>query len=229
MLSEFLSLFLLGLFLLVNVLILLGRAFRSLTGTTWKKILRLNLPENEKRGWERLYTVIWLAVGLGAFITLWGWSLTRVVAAIFGFLAFRSGANVTRTLVYGFHDRRIIEEHGGGEGILGVMARATQLSLLLEIVFIVAFALAYKVFSVAVNPGVGANTFILYLWLAGLLFGAVFGWLITRNNRGILLRNIIATVGFFAVRKGKTKADETAKTVKKVPDRLRSKVPKLGK
>ncbi len=228
MLSEILSLLLLGLFLIFNALVLFARTVGSLTGMAWRKVLRLDLPENEKKGWERLYTLVWLAVGLWAFWKLWGWNPVRVMAAVFGFLAFRSGANVTRVLVYGLHDRKIVEEHGGGK-VLGVVARATGLSLLLETVFILAFALAYKALSIALKPGFGANTFILYLWLSGLLFGLLFGWFIAKNNRGILLRNAIATVGFFALRKGKRKADETVDAVKKAPEKLLSGVSKTRK
>ena len=230
MIAEFLSLLLLGIFLLVNALVLLARAFGSLAGMTWRKVLRLDLPENEKKGWERLYTIIWLAVGLWAFWKLWGWSLTRVAAAVFGFLAFRSGANITRTLIYSLHDRKIIEGYTGESKALGVIGRATRLSLLLESLFVVSFALLYKTLSVTLNPGGrSASAFILYLWLAGLLFGLLFGWFMARNNRGILMRNAIATVGFFALRKGKRKADETVDAVKKAPEKLLSGVSKTRK
>ncbi len=229
MLLELLSLFLLSLFIIFSVVVLFARTVGSLTGMAWRTVLRLDLPENEKRGWERLYTLIWLAVGLWAFITLWGWSLMRIAGAIFGFLAFRSGANVTRTLVYGLHDRRIIKEQGSGGTVLGVVARATELSLLLETVLVLAFALAYKALSVAIRPGVGVNTFIVYLWLSGLLFGLLFGWFIARNNRGILLRNAIATVGFFTIRKGKSKAGKTVEAVKKAPEKLLPRTSKTRK
>ena len=230
MLGELLSLFLLATFLLINVILAFMRVFGSLAGMAWRKALRLDIPENEKKGIEKVYTVIWLAVGIWAFWKLWGWSATRIMAAIFGFFAFRSGANITRTLIYGLHDQRIIEEYTDDSSVLRIIGTATKLSLLLETIFIVSFALVYKTLSVTVNPnGKSASTFILYLWLAGLLFGLLFGWFIARNNRGILLRNAIATVWFFTARKGKKKADKTTEVAKKVPDKLRSKVPKPGK
>ncbi|WP_297463845.1 hypothetical protein [Thermococcus sp.] len=230
MIREILAFLFLTAFLFINLSLMLMRIFGSLAGVTWRKVLRLDLPENEKKGWERLYTLIWLAVGLWAFWKLWGWSLTRVVAAVFGFLAFRSGANITRTLVYSLHDRKIIEEYTGDSRLLRIVGRATELSLLLESLFVVSFALLYKTLSVTLNPGGrSASAFILYLWLAGLLFGLLFGWFIARNNRGILMRNAIATVGFFALRKGKKKADETVDAVKKAPEKLLSGVSKTRK
>ena len=43
------------------------------------------------------------------------------------------------------------------------------------------------------------------------------------------MRNAIATVGFFALRKGKKKADETVDAVKKAPEKLLSGVSKTRK
>ena len=230
MLQELLSLLILATFILINAALLVGRLLGAITGMTWRKVLRLDLPENEKKGWERLYTLVWLPIGLWAFYKLWGWSLTRATAAVFGFFAFRSGANVARTLVYSLHDRKIIEEYAGESRTLGTIGRATRLSLLVEGLFVVSFALLYKTLSVTLNPGGrSASAFILYLWLAGLLFGLLFGWLIARNNRGILMRNAIATVGFFALRKGKEKVDGTTDAVKKAPEKLLSGMSKRRK
>ena len=230
MFRELLSLFLLATFLLINISVAFMRTFGNLAGMTWRKVLRLDIPQNEKKSWDRLYTVVWLLIGGWAFIKLWGWSVMRVMAALFGFLAFRSGAHVTKTLIYGLHDQRIIEEYTEDSRLLGIVGTATKLSLLLETVFVVAFALAYKAFSITLNPnGMRANPLILYLWLAGLAFGLLFGWFIARNNHGILLQNAIATVGFFTARKGRRKADETVEKAKKAPKGLRSKLPKLGK
>jgi hypothetical protein len=230
MLRELLSLLFLVTFLLINIGMTFMRVFRSLTGMAWRKVLRLDIPENEKKNLEKLYTVVWLMVGGWALVKLWGWSATRITAALFGFLAFRSGANVTKTLIYSLHDRRTIEEYTGDSNVLEIIGTATKLSLLLETVFVVAFTLAYKALSVTINTtGTRANTFIIYLWLLGLVFGLLFGWFIAKNNRGILLRNAITTVWFFTARTGKKKAEKTVKKAKKAPEKLRPKPPKLSK
>jgi len=219
MIREMLAFFFLTAFLFINLSLILMRAFGSLAGMTWRKVLKLDIPENEKKGLARLYTIVWIAIGAWAF-----WQLKNIswIAALFGFLAFRSGANITKTLVYGLHDQRLIGEYTEESRALGIVGTATKLSILLETVFVVAFALAYKAFSVTLSPnGMSANTFILSLWLGGLAFGLLFGWFTARNNHGILLQNAIATVGFFATRKDKEKTDETI-------GKAKSKIPKLG-
>ncbi|ASI99495.1 hypothetical protein [Thermococcus celer] len=221
MIGELLAILLLATFLLIKIALTLMRTFGRITGRTWRKVLRLEVPENEKKGLERVYTLAWVLVGAWAFLKLWGWSPTRITAAFFGFLAFRGGANVAKTLIYGLHDQRIIEGYTEDSKVLGVVGKATKLSLLLETLFVVAFALAYKALSVALKPGgMGANTFILSLWLSGLVFGSFFAWFIARNNRGILLKDAIATVGFFTLRKGKKKAEGTLKKPGEVSKKL---------
>lgn len=230
MIGELLAILLLATFLLIKIALTLMRTFGRITGMTWRKVLRLDITENEKKGLEKVYTLTWIIIGALAFIKLWGWSLTRVTAALFGFLAFRGGANVTKTLIYGLHDQRIIEGYTEDSKILGVVGKATKLSLLLETLFVVAFALAYKAFSVALKPGgMGANTFILLLWLSGLVFGLFIAWFIARNNRGILLKDAIATVGFFTLRKGKKKTGETLKKPQEISKKLGQRFPKPRK
>ena len=228
MLREIASLMLLLIFIGINITVGLGRLFGRFAGVTLRRALGVDLPENEKKGWERLFTLVWLPIGLWAFFKLWGWSVSGVIGALFGFLAFRSGANLTRSLVYSIHDRKIVEEHGEGR-LLSVIGKATGLSVLLEGTFAFSFALAYKLLSATITPGRSANQFILLLWLGGLAFGLVFGWFIARNNRGILLRNAILVVGFFAAKKGKTKVDGTVGKVRRAPKGLKGKGSKLSK
>ncbi|WP_167731165.1 hypothetical protein [Thermococcus sp. GR6] len=216
MLHEILAWFFLLGFLLINVMIIFIRLFGSIAGMTWRKLLRLEISENEKKDLEKFYTIVWIAVGTWAF-----WQLKNAswIAAIFGFIAFRSGANITRTLVYGLHDTRLIEQYTDDSRVLALVGKATQLSILTETIFVVAFALVYKTLSVTLNSnGMSANSFIILLWLGGLAFGVLFGRLITRNNQGILLRNAMITVGFFTGRAGRQK-------VKKVGETARSKLP----
>ncbi len=211
MLWELLSAVLLLTFLGINLWLWLIKAVGKLAGITVKKVLRVEVPGNEKKGLERIFTPIWILIGLWAsFKVRWD-----ILAMLFAFLAFRSGANVARALVYSVHDGKVLERYTGDSRVLSLIGKAARASLLLEGVFVLAFGLAYKAISVTARPGgLSRGPFIIELWLAGLGFGAFFGWLIARNNRGILLENQIAVVSFFAGKKGREKADELGRKVK---------------
>ncbi|WP_457741333.1 hypothetical protein [Thermococcus sp.] len=205
---EVLSIILLLGFLGINVTLTIVRLSGRIAGVTLKKTLRIDVPKNEKKILERFFTPIWILVGLwGVWKTRWD-----ILAMVFAFLAFRSGANVSRTLVYSIHDGKLVEEYTRDSKILGIVGKATRISLLLEGIFVIALALAYKTLSAATNPsGSSSSLFLVELWTSGLIFGAIFGWLIAKNNRGILLENQIAIVWLFAGKKGKEKTEEVLK------------------
>ena len=212
MLAEVLAVLFLLAFLLVNLTLTVARLAGRLAGATLKRTLHIDVPRNQKKNLERLFTPIWIAVGIyGAMKVRWD-----LLAMVFAFLAFRSGANVSRTLVYSVHDGRIIEKYTSDSRVLGIIGKAVKISLLLEGTFVIAFALAYKALSTTTNPsGSSTTSFIALLWFAGLIFGAVFGWLVSRNNEGVLLENQIAVVWFFAGKKGKEKTERTIESTAK--------------
>ncbi len=211
MLWELLSVVLLLTFLGINILVWFVRVGGKLAGITLKKALRVDVPKNERKRLERLFTLFWVLIGLWASLRV-RWDF---LSMLFAFLAFRSGANVTRTLVYSVHDGRVLEEYTDDSRVLSLLGRAVRANLLLEGIFVLAFALAYKTISLTARPSaLSRGPFIVELWFAGLAFGAFFGWLIARNNRGVLLENQIAVVSFFAGKKGREKADELGRKVK---------------
>jgi len=99
----------------------------------------------------------------------------------------------------------------------------TRLWLLLEGTFVLAFALAYKALSAVSTSRGPAGTFILELWLLGLVFGFAFFTLVARDNRGILLRDQISLV---PGKEGVEKAEERMELMKFKGDSLISRFKK---
>ncbi len=210
MLGRLLSIILLTVFLLMNLAMLVIKPFVGAGTRLWKRIFGVNIPKDDKRGYGWLHTLAWIAVGVWA---VWKLKSAGVLAEFFGFLSFRSGANVTRTLVYGLHDRDTLRKYSG-EGLLSIIGNVMKFSLLMETVFVASIALAYKTLSITEGPRISAGGFILFLWTAGLLFGLVFGWLTARNHRGVLLQNTVPVVLFFSIRTGKSRTDKIREKVK---------------
>ncbi|NJE79682.1 hypothetical protein E3E34_11355, partial [Thermococcus sp. GR4] len=70
--QSIVSLFLLLAFLGVNLWLSFTRLMKRVTGKLFRRALRVDLPENEKKTLERLFTPIWIAVGLyGAWKVRW--------------------------------------------------------------------------------------------------------------------------------------------------------------
>lgn len=71
MIEKLLALFFLTLFLLnlaLRLFTLLGKS----ASLFLRPLFGLNVPENEKKGWELIYTISWLLVGTWAFLELRG-------------------------------------------------------------------------------------------------------------------------------------------------------------
>ena len=160
MLTKVLVILLLLAFPFVNLTMTAFRLAGKLAGVTLKRAFHIDVPRNQKRTLERLFTPIWIIVGLyGAWRVRWDY-----LAMLFAFLAFRSGANVSRTLIYSVHNGRIIEKYTSDSRILGILGKAVKVSLLLESMFIVAFALAYKALSLTtISAGTSATLFVMTL------------------------------------------------------------------
>ncbi len=196
MIREILSFLLLAVFLLINILLTLNRLGTKIFGTATRKTLRIELPENEKKAYEKFFTLLWIIIGIWAF---WRIKDMTLIGAILAFLAFRSGGNVSKTLIYGIHDMKIIREYTSDSRILEAAGKVVQLSLLLESLLIFSFALSYKVISAMLN---GINLIIL-LWFGGVIIGALFSLFIAKNNKGILTKDDIIVVLFFMGKKGR--------------------------
>jgi len=209
--TKLIALFLLLVFLGLNAMIAIARLTMGLGSSLWRRIFRIEIPENEKKGYEIVYTIIWIGVGLWAF---WKLKNASLFGAVLGFLTFRSGANLSKTLVYTIHDQRIVREYSNEGRLLSIIGNASTLSLLIEVLFVVTLGVAYKTLSATLKSGMSAGNFLLYLWAAGFLFGLLFGWFMGRNNRGILLSNAFPIVVFFSARAGKKKAESGLKKTK---------------
>jgi hypothetical protein len=176
---------------------------KRMAGKVLKKLLRIQVPKNQKKGLERLYTPVWILIGLWAFFKL---KDATLLGAVLGLLAFRSGANITRLLIYSSHDAKILKEMAEGR-VLGLLEKAVRITLLIEVAFPLAIVLAYKALSAVTISHGSAGRFLLGLWVAGALFGVVFGYMIARDNRGLLLEDSVEALTFMIAFKGKQKTE----------------------
>ena len=188
---------------------------KSFLGRGVSKIFDIKLPENEKRRYEKVFTIVWVLVaiigiilmikeGKGAPIQETRGYLTRIitlwqVASLA--LIFRNGANLSKNLIYRWHDAQVLKEYTNDDAILRIVGRATRLNLVLEGWFLFGWSITYMI----VKSTIKGSILSLKLWLCGLIFGIVFGLFMARNNKGILLRNEILIVLLFAAKETREK------------------------
>ncbi|ASJ01914.1 hypothetical protein A3L09_00880 [Thermococcus profundus] len=212
-LEKLLAAILLTMFLGISAAVKVMGTIMRAGSAVWRKALRVEIPENEKKSWEKVHTAVWLLIGIWAF---WRLKSSTLLGAVFGFLSFRSGSNVSKTAVYALHDRNILKRYSEGDRLLSVVGIASAFSLLMEGIFVLSFATAYRILSATAGPTTTAGSFIIYLWIGGFLFGAVFAWLVSRDNEGVILKNEAPVVLFFTTLSGKRKAEEGIKKSKKI-------------
>ena len=97
-------------YILAHFFITCISSLKGLLGKGASKVLSIKLPENEKRRYEKVFTIVWILVAVIGVILMakegMG-SLGAIIAipSLFGAAnAFRSGANLSKKLIYRWHD-----------------------------------------------------------------------------------------------------------------------------
>ena len=191
-------------FLLLNIAIILGRFLQSRLAGFLQDKLNIDVPYEtykEKR-YNLFYTLLWIAVGILGYFML---ENPSILSAVFIFLAFRSGANTTRRVIFGFHDVKTIKEHTSNSKLIGIVSKAIKIGLATEVLFLLIWGVAYKTLSATIKVAfsLGFNQLTLILWGAGLLFGLLFGLIRSRGSVGFLLKDELSLVLLFSVEKAK--------------------------
>lgn len=185
-------------FVLISLIISMAGVLLSATGKAVARILRVQLPGDEKRRYRFLFTAVWVAAGIYAVRQL---ENTNPLVLFLTFLTFRNGASIVMKFIYGVHDAAVIGEHTKDSRVLALAGRAVRLAVLTEVLFLLVWAVSYRTITVSIK-GTGFSAFLLYLWIAGAVFGALFGVFIARGNRGILLQDELSIVLLFTGKKG---------------------------
>ncbi|WP_237710152.1 hypothetical protein [Pyrococcus sp. ST04] len=186
-------------FILLNLAILVVSLFSSSISKLITTIFRIQPPKNEKKRYEILFTAIWVLVGIYA---LKSFKNINLFSKLFIFLTFRNGAVIFKKLIYGIHDFNLLKKTEKGKA-LSLVSKAVGFTILLEILFLFALALSYRIITAGVKIlfGLESGRFLIYLWIVGAIFGTIFGVFMSHNNKGLLLQNEMALVLLFTGRR----------------------------
>jgi hypothetical protein len=107
------------------------------------------------------------------------------------FLAFRSGAGLSRRFIFGIHDIRIMKNHLPDNKGADIASFIVKFGIFIEFLFVLTWGILYQYLSVSVNSlfGIEVNILTLFLWLAGLIYGVLLSVIQSIVSKQILLKN----------------------------------------
>ncbi|AEC52650.1 hypothetical protein PNA2_1736 [Pyrococcus sp. NA2] len=145
----------------------------------------------DKRAWpDIIFNIVTIVGGIFLFLHFYKRSILLAITLP---LAFRSGSNFGRFLMYLSHDLKILKDERGKFEII-----STAL-LTIEGTFLVALILLPQVINVTLK-GISRP---IYVWVIGLVFGMILGLIVSRTSRKILMKDSISLLALFGVRKVK--------------------------
>jgi len=149
----------------------------------------LNAPIAKRNWLDWIFTAVWVVVGAISLLV----SKPPSIFTLFVFLAFKGGADLGAKVLYGIHDLRVLK---AGTLMKGALFMAVVVAALPSILFLLTWKLFYQLLlNVSAGLlGASVSRVSFYLWVAGMIFGAVFGAVRSRGEEGILLRGELALV-----------------------------------
>ena len=220
----------------LNLVVSIGKIFSKKVGSLVGQVVREEValsPQQEHhfKRLDRLFQFVWLIVGTAAAVFLLARAGPSGALAVIGtiggavgiFVAFKSGAMLTRFVAYAFHDRAVVRQKAGQIPLGGLISKAIVPGVVANAVFLLVWALLFRVANVGVKGigEAGANWLPLGLWLGGLVFGYVYGIWRSREEPRFLLRDDLGVVAFMGI----MKVDKERQKAEKSIARLKEKVP----
>jgi hypothetical protein len=198
--------------LLMNMVVGLGKATASRIGRRLvrsevqpaapaARVEELRETMDLALSWARRAVTL-LGLGLGVYAWVNGGQVLSVawlaVVVMLG-IAFRNGADLSRSLVYARHDARLVRTRREELPLGRILAPALALTIFTGTLFLVLWAVLFVVLKGAADVafGAGAGRWALILWGLGLVAGGVAHSVVARRESGLLLRDDLG-VGAFA-------------------------------
>jgi hypothetical protein len=179
-------------FIMFNIFIAFGSFFQKKVSIFLVK--KLKLEEQYKNSHTKLFNIInfivWIAVGLVNILNL---DNPISISSVIIFLTFRSGATLSKRVTLGFHDLKIMKSRFSDKKYVKIVSRIVKISIIFELLFILAWGVSYRTLSVAIksNFGINVNILVIILWIAGFIYGFVFSLIMSIASKQFLLKNEI--------------------------------------
>lgn len=204
-------------FIIFNIFFLFGSFFQARVSKLLQRILK---PEKEIKGslyktFKFLNVFIWIVIGILFFLSL---DNPFSLAGLMVFLAFRSGASLSRRFIFGIHDIKIMKRYLPNNKTIDLVSFMVKFGIFVELLFMLIWGILYQYLSVSVNSifGIEVNILSLFLWIAGFIYGVVVSVIQSIFSKQFLLKNEIGIALVFSGQILREKVEEKKRSVKKL-------------
>jgi len=201
-------------FIIMNLFISFGSFFQNRLAKFFQKLIKTekNLENSHERAFKILNFLIWVIIGLIGILLL---ENLFSLGTLFVFLAFRSGATLSKRFIFGIHDIKVMKNNFSEGKITKIISRIVEIAIFTELLYLLAWAIFYRALNTSVKTifEIEGSIFILFIWLIGLLYGIIFSLIQTIFSKGFLLKNEIGIALLVSGELFKNKINETKDSI----------------
>ncbi|MFX1418148.1 MAG: hypothetical protein ACFE9N_04415 [Promethearchaeota archaeon] len=182
-------------FIIVNILFAFGLFFQKRTAIFLQKALKMEEKFNDSKNKILKYVIfiIWITVGI---INVFNLDNPISLGALLVFLAFRSGTTLSKRLIYGIHDIKIMKLKYSEKKISKIISRVVGTGIIIELLFLLSWGILYRYLSISIksNFGIDVNILVIILWVFGFIFGIIFSLIQSSITKQFLLKNEVGII-----------------------------------
>ncbi|TFF93271.1 MAG: hypothetical protein EU543_04015 [Promethearchaeota archaeon] len=199
---------------MINLFISFGSFFQNRLAKLFQKLIKTekNLENSHERTLKILNFLIWIIIGIIGILLL---ENLFSLGTLFVFLAFRSGATLSKRFIFGIHDIKVMKNNLSEGKITKIISRIVEITIFTELLYLLAWAIFYRALNTSVKTifEIEGSIFILSIWLIGLLYGIIFSLIQTIFSKGFLLKNEIGIALLVSGELFKNKISETKDSI----------------
>jgi len=189
-------------FIIINIFFSIGSIFQKKVSKFLQKTLREEekFKDSQYKKFKFINLLIWFAVG---GINIFFLDDLISLGALIVFLAFRGGATLSRRVIFGIHDVKIMKHHLSDKKITKIISLMIKVGIIVELLFLLILGILYRYLSVSVKTtfGIEVNILAIFLWIAGFIYGIIFSVIQSSLSKQFLLKN---EIGIALVLSGQT-------------------------
>ena len=195
--------------IMVNILFSLGSFFQKRTVIFLQKKLKVEeeFKDSQDKVFNIIHLIIWITVGVINVL-----NLDNIISlgSIIVFISFRGGVTLSKRLIFGIHDIKLMKSHLSNKRIAKLASLAVKISIIIELLFLLLWGISYKYLSISIksNFGLDVNILTIILWIAGFIYGLIFSFIQSSLTKHFLLKNEIGIVLLLSGEIFKEKAKE---------------------